>query len=353
MCFWVCVCVCVRVCCVGGLRCGVVWCVGGGVAGAWCGWSLATTGGGSCVLLPATPGWVSLLVVVGVPRHSWLRVSGAAPRHSWLGSAGRGGGCVRGWGFPVLCVPVARRVLVCALCVRGVGVGVGVSSVCVGACVAACGGLFPWLGLAAGVSVGGGVVGVWALPRHSWRRFLCAFPRHVWLGCAAGGGGCSSPLLAEGPGCGPLPLLAGVRQRWWCVVACPFWVWSWLRFPATPGWGPPAAAVAVCVGLTGVSRGVWVCGAVRARMVSVLVCVSCVCGGVGVGVSSVCVGVCVCVRGCVAGAGSGLLLVWVWVWLVCAVVGPSPLLVEVPECDFLPLLAGFRCRRWVLLATPG
>ena len=225
-CVFVCMCVCVRVWCVGGVRCGAVCCVGGAVAGVCCGWSLATPGGGSCVLLPATPGWVLLPVVVGVPRHSWLTVSGAAPRHSWLGSAGRGGGCFHGWGFPVLCVLVARRVLVCALCVCGGVVGVGVTSVCVGACVAACGSLFPWLGLAAGSSVGGGVVGVWAVPRHSWRRFLRAFPRHVWLGCAAGGGGCSSPLLPEGPGCGPLPLLAGVRRRWWCVVACPFWLWS-------------------------------------------------------------------------------------------------------------------------------
>ena len=55
------------------------WCVGGVAAGVWCGWSLATPGGGSCVLLPATPGWVSLPVVVG------------GPRHSWLGSAGGGG----------------------------------------------------------------------------------------------------------------------------------------------------------------------------------------------------------------------------------------------------------------------
>ena len=59
-----------RRCCV---VCGVWrWCVGGVVAGVWCGWSLATPGGGSCVLLPATPGWVSLPVVVGGPRHSWL-----------------------------------------------------------------------------------------------------------------------------------------------------------------------------------------------------------------------------------------------------------------------------------------
>ena len=51
--------------------CGVRrWCVGGVVAGVWCGWSLATPGGRSCVLIPATPGWVSLPVVVGGPRHS-------------------------------------------------------------------------------------------------------------------------------------------------------------------------------------------------------------------------------------------------------------------------------------------
>ena len=74
--------------------CGVRrWCVGWVVAGVWCGWSLATPGGGSCVLLPATPGWASLPVLVGVPRHSWLRVPGAVPRHSWLGFAVGGGGC--------------------------------------------------------------------------------------------------------------------------------------------------------------------------------------------------------------------------------------------------------------------
>ena len=100
--------------------CGV-WrcCVGGVVAGVWCGWSLATPGGGSCVLLPTTPGWVSLPVVVGGPRHSWLGSAGgggvwcvvcgvwcvagvprhswrsflcATPRHSWLGFAAGGGG---------------------------------------------------------------------------------------------------------------------------------------------------------------------------------------------------------------------------------------------------------------------
>ena len=77
---------------------------------------------------PATPGWGLSAAVVAV-------------------SAGLGGG------FPVLCVFVARRVLVCALCVCGGGVGMGVSAVCVGRCVA-CGVWFPWLGLAGGGGVG-------------------------------------------------------------------------------------------------------------------------------------------------------------------------------------------------------
>ena len=204
--------------------CGVRrWCVGGVVAGVWCGWYLATPGGGSCVLLPATPGWISLPVVVRGPRHSWLRVPAAVPRHCWLGSAGGGGmWCAAGvcwWG--------------CGWCV------------------------------------------VWLVPRHSWRRFLCATLRHSWLGFAACGGGRSSPLLAEGPGRGFPPLLAGFPCRRWCVV-CGVW----------------------CV----------VCG-----------------GGVFVGF-----------------------------WLVCGVVGPSPLLAEVPVCYSPPLLAGFRCRWWcAVLATPG
>ena len=120
------------------------------------------------MLLPATPGRVSLLVVVGVPRHSWLRVPGAAPRHSWLGSAGRGGWCFRGWGFPVLCVLVARRVhvvpvLVCLVCLRGVCVGGGVgvggapsACVCGCACLCVCGVL-----VACGVVRCGVLVGLW------------------------------------------------------------------------------------------------------------------------------------------------------------------------------------------------
>ena len=153
---------------------------------------------------------------------------------------------------------------------------------------------------------------------------------------------CSSPASLVGP-FRPAPLLAvwfavvgfpslpggvvvvgGAFRFSWpcCLCACPHLPWLWF------------------------AAGVCVCGAVRARVVSELVCVSCVRGDVGVGVSSVCVGVCVCVCGCVGGAGWGVLLVWVWVWLVCAVVGPSPLLAEVPECDFPPLLAGVRWRRW-------
>ena len=125
--------------------CGVrQWCVGGVVSGVWCGWSLATPGAGSSVLLPATPGWVLLPVVVRGRRHSWLRVPGAVPRHSWLGSAG---------GVAVWCMAV----------------------VC-------------WLGF--------------------------------WLVCGVVG---PSPLLAEVPVCYSPPLLAGFCCRWW---------WAFL---ATPG----------------------------------------------------------------------------------------------------------------------
>ena len=242
--------------------CGVRrWCVGGVVAGVWCGWSLATPGAGSCVLLPATPGWVSLPVVVGVPRHSWRRVPGAVPRHSWLGFAVGGG---------VWCVVCG---VWCVVCGGGVLVGLWLVCVVVGpspllAEVHVCysppllagfrcrwwwtflatprGGSrarFPatpgWVSLSAVVcGVWCVVCGVWCaavlcwwccgwcvvwlVPRHSWRRSLCATPRHSPLGLAAGGGGRSSPLLAEGPGCGSPPLLAGFRyRRWWALLATP------------------------------------------------------------------------------------------------------------------------------------
>ena len=294
------------------------------VVGVWCGWSLATPGGGSCVLLPATPGWVSLPVVRG------------GPRHSWLGSAG---------GVGVWCVAV--------VCWWGCGW-----------CV------------------------VWLVPRNSWRRFLCATPRHSWLGFAAGGGGRSppllagvrwrrccvvcgvgggvlvgvwlvcgvvgpSPLLVEVPVCYSPPLLAGFRCRWWWAV------------PATPGWGPLAA---VACGVWCVACGVWrwcvsgvVAGVWRGWSLATPGGGSCVLlpatpgwvslpvveggprhswlGSVG-GVAVWCV---VC--------GGGVL---VGLWLVCGVVGPSPLLAVVPVCYSPPLLAGSRCRWWwAVPATPG
>ena len=203
-----------------------VWCV---VCGVWCaavvcwwgcgcGWSLATPGGGSCVLLPATPSWVSLPVAVGGPRHSWLRALGAVPRHSWLGSAGGGGvwwGC--GWCVVWLVPRHSWRRFLCATprhswlgFAAGGGVrfpatpGWGLLAVVVRGvwcvvCGVWCAAVVCWRGC--------GWCVVWLVPRHSWRRFLCATPRHSWLGFAAGGGGGRS-----------LPLLAGVRWRRWCVV---------------------------------------------------------------------------------------------------------------------------------------
>ena len=301
--------------------CGVQrWCVGAVVAGVWCGWSLATPGGGSYVLLLATPGWVSLPVVVGGPRHSWLRSPGgggvwwgcgwcvvwlvprhswqrflcATPRHSWLRFAAGGGGRSSpllaegpGRGSPPLLAGVRWR----RWCVVGLWLVCGVvgpSPLLAEVPVCYSPPLLAWFrcrwwcavpatpgwGLLAAVVRGVWCVvcGVWCVtvvcwwgcgwfvmwlvPRHSWRSFLCATPRHSWLGFAAGGGGGSSPLLAEGPGRGSPPLLAGVRWRLWCAVG---------------------------------------------------------------------------------------------LWLVCGVVRPSPLLAEVPACYSPPLLAGFRCRWWCVV----
>ena len=308
------------------------WCVGGVVAGVWCGWSLATPGGGSCVLLPATPGWVSLPLVVG------------GPRHSWLGSACGGG---------VWCVVCGGGVLVGLWRVCGV-VGPSPLLAVVPVCysppllagfrcrwwwaVPATPGWGPLAAVVCGVwcvVCGRGVlVGlfwcvVWLVPRHSWRRFLCATPRHSWLGFAAAGGGRSPPLLA------------GVRLRRWCVV-CGVWRWcvggvvagvwcgwslatpgggSCVLLPATPGW----VSLPVVVGGP---RHSWLGSA----------------GGVGVW----CVAV-VCCWGC------GWCVVWLvprhsWRRSLCATPrhswlgfaagggGRSP-----------PLLAGVRWRRWCVV----
>ena len=192
--------------------CGVWrWCVGGVVVGVWCGWSLATPGGGPCVLLPATPGWVSLPVLVG------------GPRHSWQGSAG---------GVGVWCVVCGGGVLVGLWLVCGV---VGPSPLLAEVPVCYSPPLLarfrcrwwwavpatPGWGLLAAV-----VCGVWCV--------VCGGGVLVglWLVCGAVG---LSPPLAEVPMCYYPPLLAGFRCRWWWAV------------PATPGWGP--LAVVVC--------GVW------------------------------------------------------------------------------------------------
>ena len=303
--------------------CGVWgWCVGGVVAGVWCGWSLATPGGGSCVLLPATPGWVSLPVLVG------------GPRHSWLGSAA---------GVGVWCVVYGGGVLVGLWLVCGV-VGPSPLLAEVPMCysppllagfrcrwwwaVPATPGWGPLAAFMCGVRCvavvccwGCGLCVVWLVPRHSWRRFLCATPRHSWLGFAAGVGGRSPPLLA-GVRCRRWCVVCGVRR--WCVGGAVAGVWcgwslatpgggSGVLLPATPGW----VSLPVVVGGP---RHSWLGSA----------------GGVGVWCA-------VC--------GGGVLL---GLWLVCGVVGPSPLLAEVPVCYFPPLLAGFRCRCWwAVSATPG
>ena len=294
------------------------------VAGVWCGWSLATPGGGSCVLLPATPGWVSLPVVVG------------GPRHSWLGSAGGGG--VWRW------------------CVGGVVAGV-------------------WCGWSLATPGGGSCVLLPATPGWVSLPLVVGGPRHSWLGSACGGGVwcvvcgggvlvglwrvCGvvgpSPLLAVVPVCYSPPLLAGFRCRWWWAV------------PATPGWGPLAAVVC---GVWCVVCGVW--------------CVAVVCwwgcSGVWCGWSLATPGGGSCVLlpatpgwvalplvvggprhswlGSACGGGVWCVVcgggVLVGLWLVCGVVGPSPLLAEVPVCYSPPLLAGFRCRWWwAVPATPG
>ena len=368
---------------------------------------------------PATSGFDSLPVVVGVSRHSWLGSTGGGG--VWLlASPGCGPGCgsppllagVRqprrwpflwGWpgGFLVVCVLVARRVRTwCPCwCVCRVFVVVAwvwlVSSVCgcVCVCVCVCGvwrlvspaGAYRWCGCGCGWCV------LWLVPRHSWRSFLSAIRRHSWLGFAACGW-CSSPLLAEGPGCGSSPILAGVRSPRWCVVAChsPLRVLvavprhSWLEGPLVALVGGPVPLLAEGVGCgsppllagvrlprrwvfpwVGVSSVVcaWVAACVRGVCAGVCgLCLWCLwwwwCGyrcAFGV---RLCVCVCACVvcwRRVVAGpCFLRLLLGLVGVLLVFAMVGPLPLLADVPVCDSPPLPAGFRCRWWcVLLATPG
>ena len=374
-------------------------------------------GGGAAWLFLPLPslGWRLLCVwcvVWLVPRHSWRRFLCATPRHFWLGFAAAGGGR-----SPPLLAGVCRRRW-CVVCGGGVLVGlwlvcgvVGLSPVLaeVPVCysppllagfrcrwwwaVPATPGWGPLAALLCGVWCvavvcwwGCGWCVVWLVPRHSWRRFLCATPRHSWLGFAAGGVGRSppllagvrlrrwcvvcgvwcvvcgggvfvglwlvcgvvgpSPLLAEVPVCYSPPLLAGFRCRWWWAV------------PATPGWGPLAAVVCgvwclavVCWWGCGwcvvwlVPRHSWrrfLCATPRHSWLGF--------AAAGGGRSPPLLAGVRWRRRCVV-CGGGVLM---GMWLVCGVVGPSPLLAEVPVCYSPPLLAGFRCRWWwAVPATPG
>ena len=383
------------VCGVWCLVCGVWWwCVGGVVAGVWCGWSLATPGGGSCVLLPASPGWISLPVVVGGPRHSWLGSAGGGG--VWCVVCG-GGVMVGLW---LVCgvvgpSPLLAEVPVCysppllagfrcrwwwavpatpgwgplAAVVCGVWCVVcGVWWWCVGGVVAGV-----WCGWSLATPGGGCCVLLPATPGWISLPVVVGGPRHSWLGSAGGGGVwcvvcgggvlvglwlvCDvvgpSPLLAEVPVCYSPPLLAGFRCRWWWAV------------PATPGWGPLAAVVC---GVWCVVCGVW------------WWCVGGVVAGVWCGWSLATPGGGCCVLlpaspgwislpvvvggprhswlGSAGGGGVWCVVcgggVLVKLRLVCGVVGPSPLLAGVPVCYSPPLLAGFRCRWWwAVSATPG
>ena len=152
---------------------------------------------------------------------------GWCPVSPGWGGGGGGGGFSLFLAVLLVCVSpppvvVVRRRCVClwrGACARGVCVGVW----CV-VCGVWCAAVVCWWGC--------GWCVVWLVPRHSWRRFLCATPRHSWLGFAACGG---------------------------------------VRFPATPGWGSAAGSGVWCVvcGVWcvlsggGVLVGLWlVCGVV-------------------------------------------------------------------------------------------
>ena len=164
------------------------------------------------------------------------------------------------------------------------------------------------------------LVGGWAFAPPGCGPPVCG----VWS-LASGCGfrvGASSPLPAEGPGCGPPPLLDGACLCWW-------WPFPW--------------------GSVGVFRVACVCGAARAGVCAVCLWRWCGCGCVFR----------VCWRVC-GGAWPFVFLAGACCWCLCGwgcgwcVGGPSPLLAEVPACASPPLLAGLRRRWWwALLATPG
>ena len=348
-------------------------------------------GGGGCSspLLAEGPGCGSPPLLAGVrwrrwcvvACHSWLRVPVAVPRHSWPGGSAGGGvgwapatpgcgsrgrlpatpgsgppaaavGVSAGGGFPC-CVCLRRSVCVCCLCwcvwcvcvfVVSVLVVVwalaGLPRVFVYLCVCACVVCW-WRAVWCNVVCwwGCGWCVVWLVPRHSWRRFLCATPHHPLLGFAAGGGGRSSPLLAEGLGDGSPPLLAGVcRPRQ-------------LVFPR-----PGDFLCCVCLW-----RGAcWCVRCVFVAVVLVWVCLPCVLAHVWRRVAL-----------CFPGWGLLLVLVWVGVWLVCgrSLATPDggscvrfpaasgwvalPVVVGVPRHSWLRAPGAVPCHSWLGFAGGG
>ena len=171
------------------------------------------------------------------------------------------------------------------------------------------------------------------------------------------------------------PLLAGFRCRWWWAFLATSGGGSRARFPATPGW---VSLSAVVCGVWCVVRGVrrWCVGGVVA---GVWYCLSLATPGRGSCVllpaTPGWVSLPVVVRGplhswlrvlgavprhsWLGSAGGGGVWcvvcgggVFLGLWLVCGVVGPSPLLAEVPACYSPPLLAGFCCRWWWAFPSP-
>ena len=200
-------------------------------------------------------------------------------------------------------------------------------------------------------------------------RFRCA----VWA-CVLGPGlGCAPPFLARMSGCvfcaffffsfvvsvagcpcpgpcglSPYPLSFGLGCWLFffvvcvCMFRCPFSRWAavpGLVLPVLAGWSP-CASLGV---LSSVPSG-WGVWPPFVLLAGGLVAVGCfrapppvffLGGGLPVPPSAF------------PGPAHAL-------WPVCGVVGPSPLLAEVPVCYSPPLLAGFRCRWWwAFLATPG